>query len=225
MAAGADFLIHEGLTMSTREDAVMQLCTAALQGIGTVRASMVDGRLYEVETAHGRLSARQAVSCLLVPQPGDRVWLSGDIDQGIYVLAVLERDNSAPAQLQVPVDTTIAAARGTLTLQAATLKLTGAQVAVQADSAVLSAQKVCGVGHEASWSFSRIKVMADLFESFADRVVQFARWSQRTVEGMDQLRSRQIDYRAEQTLQLQAETLVANASKLAKVDGEQIHFG
>ena len=216
MAAGADFLIHEGPTMSTREDAVMQQCTAALQGTGTVLASSMGGRLYEVDTPHGRLHARQAASCLLVPQPGDRVWLAGDIDQGLYVLAILERDDSAAAQLRLPADTS---------LQATTLKLSAAQVAVQAESAVLSAQKVCAVGHEASWSFNRIKVMAELFESFADRVVQFARWSQRTVDGMDQVRSRQIDYRAEQTLQLQAETLVANASKLAKVDGEQIHLG
>jgi Protein of unknown function (DUF3540) len=39
------------------------------------------------------------------------------------------------------------------------------------------------------------------------------------------VRSGQIDYRAEQLMQLQAQNLVANASNLAKVDGDQIHLG
>ena len=45
------------------------------------------------------------------------------------------------------------------------------------------------------------------------------------VDGLDQVRSTHIDYRADQTLQLQAENLIANATNLVKVDGEQIHLG
>ena len=111
-------------------------------------------------------------------------------------------------------------------MRADSLRLHGdKQLSVQADAAVLSVQKVTGVGREAVWSFGRIKVIGDLLESFADRVVQFARWSQRTVDGIDQVRSQHIDYRAEHTLQLQAENLVADAANLVKVDGDQIHLG
>jgi len=62
-------------------------------------------------------------------------------------------------------------------------------------------------------------------ESFAERLVQFSRWSQRMVDGPDQVRSRQIDWRAEQAMQLQAQVLIANADKLFKADAEQIHLG
>ena len=96
---------------------------------------------------------------------------------------------------------------------------------MQADSAALCVGAVTAVGREAAWSFGRVRIVSDLIESFADRLLQFARWSQRTVEGIDQVRSGQIDYRAEQLMQLQAQNLVANASNLAKVDGDQIHLG
>lgn len=96
---------------------------------------------------------------------------------------------------------------------------------MQADAAALCVGKLTGVGREATWSFGRIKLIGELIESFAERVIQFSRWSQRTVDGIDQVRASQIDYRADQTMQLQAENLVANATKLVKADGDQIHLG
>ena len=50
-------------------------------------------------------------------------------------------------------------------------------------------------------------------------------YCQRVVDGPDQVRSQHIDWRADRTLQLQAEHLVANGSRLVKADGEQIHLG
>jgi hypothetical protein len=89
----------------------------------------------------------------------------------------------------------------------------------------MSVEQVRGVGQTASWSFGVVKLTAELLESFAERVLQFSRWSQRMVDGPDQVRSRQIDYRADHTLQLQAHTVIANAEKLLKADGDQIHLG
>ena len=45
------------------------------------------------------------------------------------------------------------------------------------------------------------------------------------VDGPDQVRARQMDYRAEQTMQLQAQVMIANADKLFKADSDQIHLG
>ena len=212
--------------MSTRDDPLMQLCAMPLHGPGLVLAVAGDG-LCTVQTAQGELCARQAASCLLAPVAGDRVWLSGDLAHGLYVTAVLLRgDPAAPARVALPPDSTIDVAEGALTLRADTLQLIGRQrLSAQADTAAISARKLTGVGREAVWSFGRIKVVSELLESFADRLIQFSRWSQRTVEGIDQVRSGQIDYRAEQTMQLQAENLVANAANLAKLDGQQIHLG
>jgi hypothetical protein len=213
--------------MSTRDDTLMQLCAMPLHGMGTVLAVAEESGLCTVATLQGELRARPAASCLLVPHAGDRVWLAGDLEQGIYVTAILERGDPASQQrVCLPPNSTIEVRQGALTLRADTLRLAaGQQLSVQADAAALCVQKLTGVGREAVWSFGRIKVISELLESFAERLVQFSRWSQRTVDGMDQVRSRQIDYRADETLQLQAENLVANAANLVKLDGEQIHLG
>ncbi len=46
--------------------------------------------------------ARVAVSCLLRPQPGDRVALTDLGRDEVYVHAILERESAQPANLQVP---------------------------------------------------------------------------------------------------------------------------
>jgi hypothetical protein len=205
----------------------MQLCAMPLHGVGTVMTIEAEGGICTLRTAQGERMARQAASCLLAPQEGDRVWFAGDLEQGLYVTAVLERaDPASEARLRLPAQASLEVAAGTLSLRAEALHLVGhRQLTVQAEAAALCVGKLSGVGREAVWSFGRVKLIADLVESFAERLIQFSRWSQRTVDGIDQLRASQIDYRAEQTLQLQAENLVANASKLVKADGDQIHLG
>lgn len=210
--------------MSTREDHLLQLCGAPINQAGVVRHAVAGG-LATVVLGQGEIEARQAVSCLLAPQAGDRVWLSGDLQQGVYVTAILERASPGPENIRLPEGSGIEVPAGALNLRAGALNLQGGTLAVQADSAALCVGAVTAVGREAAWSFGRVRIVSELIESFADRLLQFARWSQRTVEGIDQVRSGQIDYRAEQLMQLRAQNLVANASNLAKVDGEQIHLG
>ena len=212
--------------MSQRDDPLIALCATPIQCVGTVAAVAPEDGACRVDTPQGAVVARRAVSCLVGPAAGDRVWLSGDLTHGLYVTAVLERSQAAaPLCVSLPAGSSIEVAQGSLTLRATSLLIASKQLAVQADDAALCAGKLTGVGREATWSFGRIKVISELFESFAERVVQFSRWSQRTVDGPDQVRSRQIDYRAEQSMQLQAQNLIANADNLVKFDGEQIHLG
>lgn len=211
--------------MSTRDDPLVQLCRQPMQATGTVVAATNEAGLYSVNTAQGPLGARRAASCLLEPQAGDRVWVAGDLEMGVYITAILEREAGVPVHLCLPPGSSLGTTSGVLSLQADSLRLVSRQLSVQAESAALCAQTLVGVGTEATWSFGRVKLICDLLESFADRFLQFSRWSQRTVDGMDQVRSKQIDYRADQTMQLQAENFIADASNLVKVDGEQIHLG
>lgn len=212
--------------MSTRDDLLIELCEQPVQGTGTVLSHSPKDGLYTIESAKGVLTVRRAASCLLAPEVGDRVWFCGDLTQGLYATAVLEQGNDQPRRVCLPAGSSIEAEQGgALTLRADHLHFAATELAVQTEEAILSTKKLTGVGQEAVWSFSKIKVISELLESFADRVIQFARWSQRTVEGLDQLRSRQIDHRAEQTMQLSAQHLIADAKKLVKIDGDQIHFG
>lgn len=211
--------------MGTRDDLLVQFCEQPAQSSGTVLSYSREQELYTVENACGVFTVRRAASCLLVPEVGDRVWFCGDPAQGFYATAVLEQGDAEQRRVRLPAGSSIEVEQGALTLRADKLHLAATGLSIQAGEAVLAVAKIIGVGCEAVWSFSRIKVISELLESFADRLIQFARWSQRTVDGLDQVRSRQIDYRAEQTMQLSAQNLIADAGNLVKIDGEQIHFG
>ena len=67
--------------MSTREDHLLQLCGVPINQAGVVR-HIAAGGLATVVLPQGEIEARQAASCLLAPRAGDRVWLSGDLEQG-----------------------------------------------------------------------------------------------------------------------------------------------
>ncbi|MBY4595596.1 DUF3540 domain-containing protein [Ottowia caeni] len=192
---------------------------------GVVTQTFAARDRYELMISDNLLTAVRAQSCLVQPQVGDIVACM-QADAGMsYIIAVLERPGGRPLTLTLPPGSLIHCEDGTLELRADALSLRARALSVEGEQAHLSFDQMVGVGQRASWSFGAVKFTAELLEVFAERVLQFSRWSQRMVDGPDQVRARQIDYRAEQTLQLQAQTLIANADKLLKADGEQIHLG
>lgn len=200
--------------------------TTFTQSIHTI--ALFDKQLctYTLGDGHSTRPARRAASCLLQPAVGDTVacFAAGD-DGPLWITAVLVRAVDAPATVSLPPGTAIECAGGALTLQADALHLRARSLDVEGERACLNVEQVSGVGRKSSWSYGAVKLTAELVESFAERLLQFSRWSQRLVDGPDQVRSRQIDWRAEQTMQLQAQVVIANADKLLKADGEQIHLG
>ncbi len=72
------------------------------QASGTVTHCFADGSV-TVESEGRGWHCRRAVSCLIAPQAGDRVLISS-VDNQIWLLAVLERDESRRAELSVPGD-------------------------------------------------------------------------------------------------------------------------
>lgn len=195
-------------------------------GVACVVEAGASGNALVVRTADGLTRAVRAASCLLTPEPDDLVaWLDVGEDAPAYVVAVLERRSSAVATVVMPPDAVIKSKAGKLEIQADALALRSRDFSVEAERACLSADQVTGVGGRASWSFGAVKLTADLVETFAERLLQFSRWSRRLVDGPDQVRSRQIDWRAEHSLQLQSQVIIADAEKLLKADGDQIHLG
>jgi len=180
---------------------------------------------YRLQTGNHIHQAMRATSCLVQPQVGDLVAFVEGGQDASYVTAVLERPGGAPLILKLPPGTVLQCEAGPLELRADMLALRARALSVEGEQAHLNVEQIVGVGRRASWSFGAVKFTAELVESFTERVLQFSRWSQRMVDGPDQVRARQMDYRAEQTMQLQAQTMIANAEKLFKADSEQIHIG
>lgn len=195
---------------------IRQLVEQPVHAIGTVLESD-DPELLQVSLPQGDWVARRAASCLLLARPGDRVLVSGPNASALYVIAVLETARTRPCQLVLGQDAEISVN--------GKLSLTTDELVVRARRATTVIDQLCSFGRELSASIGRIKLVGNLLETFFDRVGHFASHSVRTVEGVDQVRSGTIDYRAAQSLSLHGSEIIATARTLVKVDGGQIHIG
>jgi hypothetical protein len=66
---------------------------------------------------------------------------------------------------------------------------------------------------------------ASTLDSFFERLSLHARSSLRTVEELDQVKARHIDYAASGDAHLRGENALVSAHDLVKVNGEQVHVG
>jgi hypothetical protein len=208
------------------------IVAAPIHAVGEVVGSAPEG--YTVRADCGVVRTRRAASCLLEPERGDAVLISGQSVDAAFIIAVLERAREGPARLTFNGDAHISVAGGSMYLTAAggVNISTPAEVAVSSDGLTLRSkqatvliQRLRAVGGELSASIGRIKLIGNVLESVVERLTQSAKHSLRTVQGMDQVRSGVIDYRADQVMSLRGTNVVATARELVKLDGQQIHLG
>jgi len=166
---------------------------------------------------HGReLFARVALSCLIVPQPGDEV-LTATGGEEYWVTAILTRAGNAPLRLQASGDLVIGAA-GSLSMHAETLN-------VSAPKANLLLAEVMHVGRQLTANLPALKLIGGVIETLAERVLLRAKWSQRVIEKADVSHAGTIDQTAAEGYTLQAENAFITAGNAVRVDASQIHMG
>lgn len=187
-----------------------------------------------VDTEFGRLLVRRAASCLLRPEVGDTVLVSGPNQAAAWVIAVLERGGAVPSRFDLGGDAGLSVDADGLRLESSgrldfaaggELRLTAEALTVRAASATALIDRLSAFGRELSASIGQVRLVGNLLETFVDRLTQFARNSLRSVEGLDQARSGTVDYRAEQGMSLHGRELMATAEGLVKIDGGQINVG
>lgn len=210
---------------STQTEYLTRLAPLAVHQCGVVQS--IDGGHCIVGGEWGNLGVRRAASCQLLPAIGDLVLISGSLPDQVYLIAVLERRGPAPLRTSLGEAVTLSVDKpGTLTIDAAqALNLTAGEVNVVGRTARLLVSEVKACAREAVFSLQTARLIGDVFESSLGRLSQFLGSSQRTVEGLDQTRSGDIDCRATQTISLHGQHLFANADKLVRIDGDQVHIG
>lgn len=201
--------------------------------IQTERAALVDGK----SARRGEIRARRAVSCLIEPQLHDFVMLGGQsLSSGqsrtVYVLAVLERESPDAAiscegnlDLKVNERFRVVAREGVDIVSSKDVNVMATEVGIHASRAKLFASEILAIGSEVLGELANVKLRGNFFDKVYERVSERVKRSYRHVDEIDQLKAKQMDYMAEETLCLRSENMVAVAKDLVKVDGEQIHFG
>jgi hypothetical protein len=206
--------------------------SAVVQELGTV--VRLDPPSFVVRTEHGSYRALRATSCLVEPRADDLVLVAAAADGRCYVLAVLEREQGAGAELAVDGDLSIAARAGELRLGAddgvkiesgAEVEVTAAKIAVNALEGSVVVGALTYVGKLLQSEVEKVKTFAGSLDMVLDRFSQRVKRSYRSVEEIDQLRAAQVDYVSETTMSLHGKATLVTAERLVKVNGEQIHFG
>jgi hypothetical protein len=202
--------------------------------LATGKVRLAEAHAFTV-TIEGRskldVTARRAASCLLTPEPGDRVLVVLLADP--YILAVLDRDDTQPARLRFDGDVRLdsagelelGAARGVLLRTPRVLALLAGKLRAETPAAEIVVDCLTAVGRRAQAHFEGLGVVAQTCDLVLDRLASHLKRAYRSVEEYDQLRARHIDYRAEQVAQLKGETTLVTASQVAKIDGAQVHIG
>ena len=199
---------------------------AVFQEFGEILA--IDGPRVTVRTALAEVPCRRAASCLLAPAVGDRVLLAVEDRGDAYVLAVLDQKDPGSATIAVDGDLHLTAAHGKVTVAAQEgIELVTA-VAIQIASRVLevsAGEAISLVGGAVRAELDKVKLFATTFDAFFERVSQRAKRSYRTIEEIDQVKARHLDYAAAGNAHLRGENTIITALDLVKVNAEQVHIG
>ncbi|WP_437616043.1 DUF3540 domain-containing protein [Sorangium sp. So ce834] len=193
----------------------------------------VSGRCLRVRSSSGELEARRAASCLLDPALGDEV-LVAHHERGSHVLAVLERDEDAPARLSAEGDLEIAAAAGKVSVSGrdGVEVLTPGEAVIAAGAARVSAGRAEAVlgalsllGDSVTAHVDRVKTVAQSVETVAERLVQRLDRAYRFIARSETVRAEYVEFEARSAFHVKAEATLVNSGGLTKIDGPQIHLG
>ena len=207
----------------------------ARQGTATIAAERPSGQppSWLLDQGDRQLVARRAASCLLEPEPGDRVWFVSEGDQ-CFVLAVLERGrHSQPATLRVEGDAALRVSGQLQVDTGAGLELRSKeQVGVTSDELRVQARlgrvvfaECTAVLRSLFAHVSNSTFVAKVIETIADRLTQSSKTSLRSVAEVDRVQAGTIDHRAKEATHLAGGKVLVNGGELAKVEAGQIHLG
>jgi hypothetical protein len=208
------------------------IATAPIHSVGRVLGRESDD--YIVGASVGVLVARRAASCLLQPEADDSVLVSGESADEAYIIAVLARAPGTPARIALRGDTRIDVERGSMSVSAdagvsvstpARLTMSSDQTVMRARQATVLVACMSAVGNQLIASIGEMRIVGTVLETVVDRVRQFVKHSFRAVGEIDQVRSRAIDYRADELVSVRGSHVVTTARELVKLDGQQVHIG
>jgi hypothetical protein len=201
----------------------------------------VEGRVLVVGTQRGEVRAHRAVSCLVEPLLHDFVLVAAfaKADRGSghtltgYVLAVLERETSEVRLVaDGDVDWTVREGRfrvvsrdGVDLVSPKEVQIVSQEIGLSATTAKLVARDIVAIGASVLGELVDVKLRGTFLDKVFERVSERVDRSFRRVAEIDQLKARQIDHLAEETLSLRSANAVVTAEDLVKVDGDQIHLG
>lgn len=187
-----------------------------------------------IDIGDGDCSAVPAASCLVRPEPGDKVLLCRvGADRG-YILAVLERAAAAtPVTVSAPDGLTFEADRGDVSVRAGgAVTLVGteattiatAQLTVRAATATMIAEEALADAERLTARTGRLTLVAERVDQMVDHLTARFNHVLRLVTGVDRTQATTIAHEAREELSLRGQRAFISAREDVRIDGERIHL-
>ncbi len=195
------------------------------------RVRVTEGEIILVATDEGTTRAQRAVSCLVDPEPGDRVLLSTGAGE-TFVLAVLERETSG-ATISVNGDARLVARGGihlmatdgvnVLTREDVSIRSNGLDM--QTNQTRLRARETVLESGTLTAGVDRLRIVARTVDMLADRMLQKFKSLFRRVEETEDVRAGDYMLKADRLLNARGRHTIVTSSDYMKINGKQINMG
>lgn len=197
-----------------------------LQSAGELVNVLPDGS-FVVEVDQRGLHCRKAVSCLLMPEIGDRVLVVNSDENQLWILAVLERQQAdLPNHLCVTGDLHISAQEGKLVMSGTEqVAINSENLSVKAQTGNCHIDKMEYSGEQLSAWVSFTHLVGQNMESLWHTISQVSTSVFRKVKKTEHVQAGQIDLSAEDYARIHAKTTLVTSDNITKMDAEQIHVG
>jgi hypothetical protein len=169
---------------------------------------------------------RCAVSCLLVPEPGDLV-LVADNSNGAYVLAVLERPGGAPAILtaKTPSDTMVLSAKNLAVRADEDIEIAAPQTHVRGERFTIAVEALSFIARLLTQTLGRWQTSAQKIDMVATDIATKAAQRVTIIDETDMLQAGAILQKVDSATVTNAKAVVITADEDLRLDGTRVTVG
>lgn len=193
----------------------------------------IDNGMFTVQCDGADWRCARALSCLVEPQIGDEVLVSGPDRHRVFLLAIIARPESTAVTLSVTGDMTIRSEAGAVNVHSAMLthihsnqavKLTAPRHEQENDSASMKIGQMHYLGKQLDAVLGSTDFFSNVIGLMSDSFKSVARLCFRHVKEVDHVRAQTIDYEAEKLTRVHGGYTTLTAQEVMKINGDQIHM-
>ncbi len=179
------------------------------------------------------VKAKKMFSCLIDPEPGDRVLCSQNENGLVYIVGIIERPASRKMKLTFPSDVQIQAGQGNLnvicsdniTIASKEMNCFSNRVIHKSREAMICYENIIAKGTELQAGFKTVRLISNLINTMAKQVIDKFKRYVRTTEDHDMVKAGHFTRNTDGMYSVDSNHTMMKSKKTTIIDGEKILMG